>query len=203
MGFDTERAIAHAERVATKQVVRRLRDQLGIWQTGRVLARVLLAKLRGEPFKQLGPARDERDRLSRRQAAGVVLLDRALRSLAPPEIAREVVREAVMAGALPFLESMVPLMAPERLAEQAEELAGRFFNAEGAAELESATAFRFDVTCCRFVDLLGAIHESHLAPLFCEADQTFFDGVRRKVVLTRTRTLATGGTTCDFRFRVS
>ena len=44
---------------------------------------------------------------------------------------------------------------------------------------------------------------SHLAPLFCEADNLFFDGGRRGVRLERSETLASGGRRCDFRFTIA
>ena len=200
MPFDVERAIVRAERVATRATLSLLVARLGPWATARVGARLARLRLARFPFAALGPPVDERDRLSRRQAAPVVQLDRALAGLVSPEVSLELVRAALVAGAVPFLDAMVPPLAPERLAAEAGELMARFFNAEGTAAPDGPAAFRFDVHRCRFVELLDAVGASHLAPLFCESDLVFFDGVRRPVVLGRTRTLGTGGAGCDFRF---
>ncbi len=53
---------------------------------------------------------------------------------------------------------------------------------------------------CRFVELLAHARAAHLAPLFCEADLAYFDGAHRPITLSRTRTLASGGASCDFHF---
>ncbi len=50
---------------------------------------------------------------------------------------------------------------------------------------------------CRFAELLGC---SELIPTFCESDFATY-GNLRGVRFTRSQTLGTGGTKCDFRFR--
>ena len=165
-----------------------------------MLAGVAMAKLRGEPFGALGPPRDERDRLSRRQSADLVLLDRAVRRVADDEVALSIARAAVRAGAVPFLDAMLPPMGGDALRELAPSLADSFFNAEGEGRLTDDGGFAFDVSRCRFVELLTHADARHLAPLFCEADELFFDGKRRPIQLHRTRTIANGGASCDFRF---
>jgi hypothetical protein len=198
--MEISRAIRHAERIAARTVLRELRRTLGLSGALEVLARVAWSKARGEPFLELGPPRDERDRLSRRQCADLILLDRALRTSAGAEVAMAIVRAAILAGAPPFLDVMVPNLTPLGLADEASGLAERFFNAEGAARLIDDSHFCFDVHRCRFVELLAHARASHLGPLFCEADSAFFDGAHRPITLERTQTLATGGERCDFRF---
>ncbi len=193
-------AIRLGERRAAKTVLQQLRGTLGWLGAGRVLTRLVAAKLRGAPFGVLGPPRDWRDRLSRRQCADVVLLDRAIRAVADEDTALAIVREAVLSGAVPFMDAMLPALSPDALAEQAPKLAQSMFNAEGQGRLTDQGAFVFEVERCRFVELLGAVDAAHLAPLFCQADDVFFDGVRRPVVLHRSQTLASGGQCCDFRF---
>ncbi len=197
---DTMRAIRLGERHATKVVLQQLRARLGLLGAGRVLGKLVVAKLRGAPFAAMGPPRDWRDRLSRRQCADVVLLERAIKAVAGQDAALAVVRDAVLAGAVPFMDAMLPDLLPRDLAQQAPKLAQSMFNAEGQGQLTEQGEFVFEVQQCRFVELLGAVDAAHLAPLFCEADDVFFDGVRRPVVLHRSQTLATGGRCCDFRF---
>src|SRR4051812_40047516 len=98
-------ALTRAERQAAQSVGSALRRRLGTAGMLRVLGTVAWGRMHGEPWKPLGPPVDERDRLSRRQAGDLVLLDRAVRALAGDEAARELSREAVLAGALPFLDA--------------------------------------------------------------------------------------------------
>lgn len=149
----------------------------------------------------LGPPTDERDRLSRRQCGPAVLLYRTLLEETTMERARAITREAVIAGAMPFLDVMIPPLSVSELAAQAPELARRFFNAEGEAQVvDDGTAVTFDVYRCRFVELLSAAGASELTSLFCEVDRMFFDGKRRPVAMYRRLTLAGGDERCDFRF---
>lgn len=198
-------ALRRGERAATRAVLAWLRRELGIVGTFRVLGRVAAGQLKGEPFKALGPARDERDRLSRRQCGGLVLLDRAVRELVGEAAARELSRVAVLSGAVPFLDAMIPDVPARRLGELAHGLAARFFNAEGDTTFAEGRedAFLFEVRRCRFVELLAAVDASHLTPLFCEADNAFFGGGHRPVTLSRDRTIAGGATTCQFHFTVA
>ena len=112
-----------------------------------------------------------------------------------------VARDAVLAGAVPFLDAMLPPMDEDAMRQLAPRLAESFFNAEGHGEPTSDGGFAFDVRRCRFVELLGAVGAPHLGPLFCEADNVFFDGKRRRLVLHRSQTIAGGAANCDFRFK--
>ena len=193
------RAIRRGERAAGRAVVGLLRKRFGWLATARVLAAVAIGKLRGEPFATLAAPRDVRERLSRRQCGDVVLIARAVTALAGREAAVEVARTTMLAAALPFIEAMVPAGSAAGLAEQAPKIAGNFFNAEGRGRRDG-DAYLFDVSRCHFVELLQAVGESDLAPLFCEVDEHFFDGRQRPVVLRRSGTLARGADHCDFRF---
>jgi len=195
-------ALSRAEREAAHSVASLLRRRLGTAAMLRVLGAVAWGRMQGEPWRRLGPCCDERDRLSRRQIGDLVLLDRAVTQLAGAGVACEIARQAVLAGALPFLDALIPPLPAARLAEAAEALVRCFFNAEGRTAQTGANTFRFDVTRCRFVELLGRVGAAHLAPLFCEADRAFFDGGTRPLRLSRTRTLAGGSPTCDFEFAV-
>jgi predicted ArsR family transcriptional regulator len=196
-------ALSRAEREAAHSVAGLLRRRLGTAGMLRVLGAVAWGRVQGEPWKPLGPAADERDRLCRRQLGDLVLLDRAVASLIGAAAAREIAREAVLAGALPFLDALIPPLPAARLAEAAEALTRCFFNAEGRAVHERPDRFQFHVSRCRFVELLGRVGAAHLAPLFCEADRAFFDSGARPLTLTRTRTLAEGADSCDFQFTVA
>lgn len=192
-----EHAVRAAELAAGRAVINALRRELGITDTLRVIARIIRDRLRGRPFGHLGPPVDERDRLSRAQAAELILLDRALRRVRNGDVALRIARAAVIAGGGRFLSLMIPRLPS---GDAAGALADRFFNAEGETAAEADRAFTFTVHRCRFVELLAAAEASHLAPLFCEVDAVHFARADVPVRLTRTKTLATGGDCCDFRF---
>ncbi|MCA9718201.1 MAG: L-2-amino-thiazoline-4-carboxylic acid hydrolase [Myxococcales bacterium] len=199
-GGSVGRALRRGERAAARAVLAGLRRELGVLGATRALLRVAADRLRGRPFAGLGPPRDERDRLSRRQCGDLVLLDRAVRALGDAAAAERVTRAAVLAGAVPFLDAMIPDVPVDRLRELAERLSSRFFNAEGETRIEGARAFVFEVRRCRFVELLAAVDAAHLTPLFCEADNAFFGGGHRPVTLRRETTIAGGAPTCRFEF---
>ena len=194
------RALESSERVAARAVLRSLRRRFGILGSAAILARVALARALGEPFASLGPPSDERDRLSRRQCGPVVLLARAIERRHGDAVAMEVAREVVLTGGVAFLGVMIPSLDPRGFRRFAHELTGLFFNATGTGAFAGDGTFRFEVTRCRFVELLRAVGASHLAPLFCETDLEFFDGKRRLALVERTQTLAGGAERCDFRF---
>ncbi len=196
------RALARSERAATGAVLRLLRARIGVRRTIGVLLRVLRDRLRGEPFAVLGPPCDARDRLSRQQAAGLVLLDRHVGAI-ERDLGAEVCRVAVDAGAGLFLSEMIPFRTADELLANAALLAARFFNAEGHTAL-AGDELRFTVERCRFTELLPAVGAAHLQALFCAADFAFFDreGAQgeRLITLGRTQTRAEGAPSCDFRF---
>lgn len=194
-----EAALARGERHAALTLLSLLRRHLGVARAALLLGRLLAHKARGEPFAHLGKPTDQRDRLSRRQCADVILLDRLLTPALGPEQTRAILRQIVVEGGVRFLDQMVPDLSPEQLRDQASSLAGRFFNAEGTVRAGD-DGVSFDVSRCRFVELTRAADASHLAPLFCEVDASFF-GQHRPIKLERTRTLASDGKPCDFRFK--
>jgi hypothetical protein len=187
---------------AFADILRAMIRELGLVSTTRVMRHVIGARLRREPFAHLGPATDDRERKTRAQAADLVLLDRALREVTGDDaLALALCRDAVVAGGLRFLSAMIPPLPATGLGTFATELAGRFFNAEGDARADADDqSFDFTVRRCLFVELLGAVDASHLAPLFCSVDEVYFARDDQPLRLTRTKTLATGGDCCDFHF---
>jgi hypothetical protein len=200
------RAMRRSERSASLSTVGMLRRELGVLGAAGVLADVLGQRLRGAPFSELGPPADRREALTRRQAAPAVQLHRALRRRVDAERAYALTRDAVLAGGLVFLRGLLGDLDPERdsagsdVAERLGELAGRFFNAEGELAMDGGRAVTFDVSRCRFVELLDAIDARELAPLFCEVDRAYFTPEQTPIRLSRGRTLAGGDDRCDFRF---
>jgi hypothetical protein len=198
---DVRAALLCGELAAAGAAVPELWHRLGVLRTARLLCRLCLWKALAEPFRGLGPPADERERLSRRQCADLVLLDRALREVIDPATALQVCSAVTRAGAMAFLERMIPPLAGGEMAALAAGIARLFFNVEGEAHPSGASSFVFEVRRCRFVELLAAVGAPHLAPLLCEVDEVFFASGRRPIRLTRTQTLARGGHYCDFHFQ--
>jgi len=199
------RAMAHAERRAALVAVRALGRELGLLRALGVLGEVVRARALREPFASLGPPDSLREELSRAQLGPLVVLVRAVRRRAGAEAAMRVGRAVAHAGAMHFLERMIPDHDADtwaaRAPELGEELLGRFFNATGSVRVGDGQA-SIDVTACQFVALLERIGERELAPLMCEADLDFFDGQRRAIRLERSHTLAEGADCCDFALRL-
>ncbi|MCC6747059.1 MAG: L-2-amino-thiazoline-4-carboxylic acid hydrolase [Deltaproteobacteria bacterium] len=208
-GPDLRAAVQAAERAGARRALVALRRELGTLQAGAVLGEALLALVRGEPFSHLGPATDPRELGTRRQAGGAVLLYRATRRRVGRERALALTREVLLAGGLVFVERLLAgpaLHAADRLpvderARLMGELGERFPNAEGEVTAATDRSVAFTVTRCRFVELLAAVGEPELAPLFCEVDVVYFQPERTVVRLERSQTRATGGAVCDFVFR--
>lgn len=198
-------AMRGAEHDAVPILWRSLRREMPRRACVAALLEVQIERLRGRPFHDLPPPSNIRDRLSREQVGPLVLVVRAVRKRRGADAALRVGRAVARAGAMGFLDRMVPehdratlRLRPEALAN---ELLGRFFNAEGTVRRQGDEA-AIDVTACHFVELLSRIGEAKLAPLMCEADLSFFDGKRRLIRLVRTQTLAEGAPRCDFVFRL-
>lgn len=202
-------AIKKAEKRASTASANRIRKRLGAMKTAKALFKFGRLRMAGEPFKSLPPPEDWNEELTRRQAAPAVLLYRSLLDVMPENEALDLTRDCVVEGALAFLKLVIPPLQRSELApltesEQVarlEEMTGCFFNAEMEGfELDAGERFRFRIKRCRFVELMRAIGEEKLAPLFCAGDGLFFDRNQPEVQFDRPVTLASDGEPCDFRF---
>lgn len=189
-----------------RAALRVLRDALGPVAALRVGVSLRLRALRGEPFDALPPASDVRERASRQQAGGAVLLYRILRRRSDPERALQQTAAVVEASALAFLDEQVGALTPDTLAPLspssrrayvADTLA-RFPNATATVDEASGDAVRFTITACRLVELVREVGHPELAPLFCAADARFFGELRPGLALDRPSTLAGGAPACAF-----
>ena len=182
-------------------------EELGILGTLVVGARVQAAVSRGEPFSDLPPADDERERSSRHQIAPAILLYRQLLLRMDPAEARRIVERAVVEGAVAFLsKSIGPLERAEL--EQLDDIERRefveargekFFNATVRWDTVEPSRVHFTVTYCRFPSLCAEVGHPELAPVFCAGDAKFFGTVEPDVVLDRPQTIAGGDSQCIFR----
>jgi hypothetical protein len=79
--------------------------------------------------------------------------------------------------------------------------------ADGALESEvrelSDEVFAFDVTRCRYAEMYRALGLQELgATLSCNRDGSLIEGFNPNVEFTRTQTIMSGATHCDFRFEL-
>lgn len=164
----------------------------------------LVEARRRDPFAGLGPAKGERERRSRAQAAPAVTIYRALLRSAPRDVALTAMAHVIEAGALAFLAKTLPDVTASSLSEGAPAARGahvaawmgRFFTATSEVTEVSEQRVVFEVHACALVRLVSAAGHPELAPLFCKGDETFFRV--RGIRLDRPTTLARGDTRCRF-----
>lgn len=182
-----------------------LRRHLGF---RRALSVGFQASRRGDPFAGLEESGDQKDIQSRKQIEPAVNLYLELCSRVEREEALRVAGDVIRVASIVFLESLMGGLDPVRLrkmnpADRIREITAitdRFPNADGEIVDISTEGFVHRVTFCRFVKLCTDIGLPELAPLFCRGDVAFFE--RGPLALDRPTTLAEGGTSCEFRFRL-
>jgi hypothetical protein len=76
----------------------------------------------------------------------------------------------------------------------------RFFNARVEHEQIGDEGLGFDVTACQFAELARAVGRPEMARAFCRADDIYFSRGDSPVTLRRSGTIASGASSCDFRF---
>lgn len=186
-----------------------LRRRLGWGRALTVAVRSSRRLSRGEPFGNLPPALDPRERGSRDQAGPAVVLYEELRRVVHEaealSIAAEVVEEAAVVFLVKTLGSLrradLERLSPAERRRFVEERGARFPNAEPVWEEVSADRVRFTIHRCRLVELVREVGHPELAPLFCQGDARFFGTVEPDVVLDRPGTLAQGDDCCTFTLR--
>lgn len=173
-----------------------------------VLLASLPTLLGKDPFLQLGPAADERERASRKQIAPAVAMYAALRTRLGKDRALEIMRRVIDAGTLAFLAHTVgepPIAAylkgnTDERRRLVEGLMAPFFNAVSEIREIGEKGFTVEVTACHFPGLCQAAGVAELAPLFCAGDLEYFNRPGSPVKLERDGTLAEGRACCPFSF---
>ncbi len=82
----------------------------------------------------------------------------------------------------------------------------KYWRQDGALEIDvldqSETALSFNVTRCRYAEMYRALGIPELgAILSCNRDYALMEGFNPDAELTRTQTILSGASHCDFRFR--
>ena len=115
----------------------------------------------------------------------------------------EIVRRTVVDVARQQGAALAIALEGDGLAEFAASL--RDWTQDNALEIEvleqSAEAFHFNVTRCRYAELYRALGIEELgAVLSCNRDFALIEGFNANVSLTRTQTIMQGKSHCDFRY---
>ena len=174
--------------------------QLCGWLTAlRVGAQITWDSARGQPFRGMPPARERSERESRAQLGPAVLTFKRLEKRFGADRAFEITAAVVEAGAHAFLRVSVGLLEREELAQLGDKQRRRYPNADFRVDDVSAEGVRFTVTRCRFVELCTQLGVSHLAPIFCAGDASYFGQIQEGVRLTRPKTIADGHESCPFK----
>ncbi len=180
--------------------------ELGWVRALRVGLSVQLAAVRGAPFGDLPPASDPKERGSRGQVGPAVLLFRALGRHVGGDDALRITGRAVEEGALTFLGRTLGRLDRDALDRMddagrdawARDKADAFPNATVEWKEVGARKVVFEVTACRFVQLLAHAGHPELGPLFCAGDARYFGEVEPGTELVRPTTIAEGSDRCRF-----
>lgn len=116
-----------------------------------------------------------------------------------------VVRDAIVEIARKQGGDLAQMVGGASLAAFAETL--RYWTMDDALEIEvleqTAEAFDFNVTRCRYAELYRALGIAELGALLsCNRDGALIEGFNPQVAFSRTQTIMQGATFCDFRYRL-
>jgi len=198
-------------RVTLPMLLRILRRTLGTRMTVRAVA-ALLWRSRHDPLASL-PNTDwppHEEALVRDQIRPIIVLDDVLRldlRLGEDERHR-LLREVVSHSGARFVEHVVPPIDAATWARASSDerrdvqrtLVSRFFNARTKHFEPDERSLRFDITSCRFVQIVRHLDRPYLANMFCDADSVFFGQPRSTIRLQRKGTIADGADRCDMLF---
>ena len=144
-----------------------------------------------------------------KKAVAFVLDDVLTHDLGLEESARnEILKGVITTTGAKYISTNVQIPTPDEW-EQMSDLdrdeftkrtMARFLNADAKTVETPSSVFGFDVTNCHFAAICRKLDRNHLAPLFCGADQVYFERKDVLVQLDRKHTIAQGDSHCSFRF---
>lgn len=188
--------------------------ELGWRRALNVISRVSVQAVRNNPFKTLNATNKDiswQEKNSQRQILPAFhLYDALLASGFEDDEALQVVEKVVFSVARRYLRFTVPVIDDESLVQHGQQdrvdvfarLVSRFDNVIGKLTNDGNDRFDLTVNQCYFSQYSHQLGYSQLAPVFCKADQEYFDQFQPCVDLVRTKTLAQDGKACDFSFRI-
>ncbi len=191
-----------------------IRQQLGVKRALTVVAKMQLRLLMDNPFNEMNASRSKiswKERSSQKQIAPIFCLyDALIETGYSEEEALACIETVVMGVASKFLAFSIPriryrdivmIERDKRLAVFSR-LVSRFPNASGALKFDGGREYRFTVDKCLFAVYCNALGYKKLSPIFCQADQHYFDKHQPDIEFSRIDTLATNKKPCDFSFAI-
>ena len=190
--------------------IRELTKSLGIVLTIRALLHFLLRSTFQDPLKSLPKPKTVSEVFSYHQIRPAFVLDDVLtHDLGMNDEDRHSILQAVITttGAK-YISTNVRIpspaewdgMSPSEKDTFTKTTMSRFLNAETQSVETPSDVFGFNVTNCHFAAICRKLDRNHLAPLFCGADQVYFERKEVLVQLDRRKTIAQGDHHCSFRF---
>ncbi len=185
--------------------------ELGLENGTIALVKTIYHRLRGEPWRQLEPARSKKERQSRKQAALVIILYHVVCELVSSEQAYLILLRIVEVGGCHFLKAQLPRikrkkwlnMNPEDRNPTLQGWVSKFPNVTLGLFKAHQQHFKFQVNHCEFVTLTADCGYPELAKLFCAGDARYFEKEQPDVTFTRGATLAEHQRPCEFSFTLT
>ena len=165
-----------------------------------------MRKKRGQPFHDLEPATDDKERASREQIGSAILLYQALKNSKFAAAAREITADVIEASAHVFLKNLIGPLARDELIQLDEPEKRNFLssrldkipNAVTQIDQVGEETVQFTVNRCHFVGLCARTGVPELSTLFCAVDESYFGHVEPGAKLERPSTIASGDDRCVF-----
>ena len=188
-----------------RAVIGTLLEELGGWNTFRVLLNVAWAQITYRPFRELDSEDSGPERLARAHVRDAVILWRALHGT-QPRGARRIFSAAMSKGAQAFLSKNIGIINGDRYrllsADERhrwlKHLIALFPNATARVDEVSDIRVAFTVSRCRYVELATVAGYPELGHVFCAGDAAFFESQPLGISFQRNGSIADGDACCPF-----
>ena len=187
-----------------------LKKSLGLLGTIRTLLYFVFRSVFNDPLKDLPKPSTVSEVFSYHQIRPAFILDDVLTKdlCLADDVKQSVLQMVITTTGAKYISTNVRIPSPAEWEEMStsdkdeftKNTMARFLNAEAKTVETPSTVFGFDVSHCHFAAICRKLNRSHLAPLFCGADQVYFERKEVLVQLNRKHTIAQGDKHCSFRF---
>ena len=193
-----------------KAALSSLYQELGLKLMLITIIKLSWSKLKGEPFQDLPLAQNRKERLSREQLGPVIIIYRILLMYLNPQEALKITTKVVETSGRAFLKVVLKDLDLNELTQLSEKEQKNYLtnlldavpNSIFTIHIVDQSTVHFTVTDCLFVQLCHQLELPQLAPLFCAVDKAFFQKDVTNISFERETTIAEGGHTCPFVFKV-
>lgn len=188
--------------------VKALAAELGTRRLLKFAAAMRREERRGEPYKDLPPPEDGKERDSRNLIGEAAILYRLMSADMGAEEAGRIIRRMITDAAVAQLKCLIPQIRREDLEgmderERTEFFSGivnRFPNTDWETRETGEESVSIAVTRCRLCEIFDALGMPELRNSCCAGDALYFERCQREVLFEREHTIGDGAPECDFRF---